>query len=251
MIISDIEILDSIKESGFRNIFIHWESNEYNEHNWAEQIEYINKIGLNIVFAHLSYKGINSIWEEGTTGDSLVEKYMKDISDCKKHNISMVVMHLTSGKDAPMYNEIGLNRLHKIINHAKEQNVKVAFENTKIKGYLEYVIDNIKDENVGICYDSGHCHVHFNDEFDFGKFKDRIFAVHLHDNDKTDDLHLLPFDGTIDWEETVRNLKQANFNRHITLESVYRYEYLNLTPLEFYKKSYEIANKLAKMYKKL
>lgn len=67
--ISDIEILDSIKESGFRNIFIHWESNEYNEHNWAEQIEYINKIGLNIVFAHLSYKGINSIWEEGTTGD--------------------------------------------------------------------------------------------------------------------------------------------------------------------------------------
>lgn len=155
---------------------------------------------------------------------------MKDISDCKKNNISMVVMHLTSGKDAPIYNEIGLNRL---------------------KGYLEYVIDNIKDENVGICYDSGHCHVHFNDEFDFGKFKDRIFAVHLHDNDKTDDLHLLPFDGTIDWEETVRNLKQANFNGHITLESVYRYEYLNLTPLEFYKKSYEIANKLAKMYKKL
>ena len=249
--ISDIEILDSIKESGFRNIFIHWESNEYNEHNWAEQIEYINKIGLNIVFAHLSYKGINSIWEEGTTGDSLVEKYMKDISDCKKHNISMVVMHLTSGKDAPMYNEIGLNRLHKIINHAKEQNVKVAFENTKIKGYLEYVIDNIKDENVGICYDSGHCHVHFNDEFDFDKFKDRIFAVHLHDNDKTDDLHLLAFDGTIDWEETMKNLKQANFSGHITLESVYRYEYLNLTPLEFYKKSYEVANKLANMYKKI
>lgn len=56
--ISDIEILDSIKESGFRNIFIHWESNEYNEHNWVEQIEYINKIGLNIVFAHLSYKKV-------------------------------------------------------------------------------------------------------------------------------------------------------------------------------------------------
>jgi len=42
MIISDIEILDSIKESGFRNIFIHWESNEYNEQNWTEQLEYIN-----------------------------------------------------------------------------------------------------------------------------------------------------------------------------------------------------------------
>lgn len=47
------------------------------------------------------------------------------------------------------------------------------------------------------------------------------------------------------------NLKQSNFDGYITLESVYRYEYLNLTPLEFYKKSYEIANKLANMYEKL
>ena len=28
--------------------------------------------------------------------------------------------------------------------------------------------------------------MHFNDELDFPKFKDRIFAVHLHDNDKSD-----------------------------------------------------------------
>lgn len=73
----------------------------------------------------------------------------------------------------------------------------------------------------------------------------------MHDNDKTDDLHLLAFDGTIDWEETMNNLKKANFNGHITLESVYRYEYLNLTPPEFYKKSYKVANKLANMYKKI
>lgn len=249
--ISDVEILDSIKKAGFNNIFIDWYINEYNKHNWVNQIEYINKIKLNIIFAHLSYKGINYIWEEGIEGDKLVEKYLQDINDCKKQNISMVVMHLTSGKDAPMYNEIGLTRLLKIVDYAKKQNVKIAFENTKIKGYLEYVIENIKDDNVGICYDSGHCHVHFNDEFDFKKFKDRIFALHLHDNDKTDDLHLLPFDGTINWEETMYNIKQANFDGYITLESVYRYEYLNLTPLEFYQKSYDVANKLANMYENL
>ena len=35
------------------------------------------------------------------------------------------------------YGEIGLNRIRKIIEYAKELNIKVAFENTKIKGYLE------------------------------------------------------------------------------------------------------------------
>lgn len=93
--------------------------------------------------------------------------------------------------------------------------------------------------------------MHFDDEFNFDTFKDRIFAVHLHDNDKTDDLHLLPFEGTINWEETLYNLKQANFNGHITLESVYRIPYLNITPLEFYKKSYDMALKLADIYEKL
>ena len=58
----------------------------------------------------------------------------------------MVIMHLTSKKKAPMYGEIGLSRIRKIVEYAKKLDMKVAFENTKIKGYLEYVINNIKDE---------------------------------------------------------------------------------------------------------
>lgn len=34
---------------------------------------------------------------------------------------------------------------------------------------------------------------------------DREIAVHLHDNDKSDDLHLIPFDGTLNWENTIKN----------------------------------------------
>ena len=142
----------------------------------------------------------------------------------------MVIMHLTSKKKAHMYGEIGLNRIRKIVEYAKKLDMKVAFENTKIKGYLEYVINNIKDENVGICFDAGHYHVHFDDEFNFELFKDRIFAVHLHDNDKSDDLHLLHFDGTV------------------TLELCYRYEYLNMSLDDFYKKGYDVGIKLAEKF---
>ena len=162
----------------------------------------------------------------------------------------MVVMHLTSKSEAPKYNETGLKRLKEIVDYAQELNIKVAFENTKIKGYLDYVIENIDNENVGICFDSGHYHVHFNDDLDFPKFKDRIFAVHLHDNDQSDDLHLMPFEGTLDWEETIKNLKECNYDGPVTLELCYRNEYLDMSIEDFYKKGYEVGEKLKEIFER-
>ena len=188
------------------------------------------------------------MWKECDEGNKLVENYKKDIKICKQNNIPMVVMHLTSKKVAPNYNEIGLERIREIVNYAKELDIKVAFENTKIKGYLEYVIQNLDNDNVGICYDAGHCHVHFNDEFPYEMFKNKIFAVHLHDNDKSDDLHLLPFDGTIDWEKVIKKLRDCNYEGPITLEPCYRHDYLNLTLDEFYKKAYEVGKKISNMF---
>lgn len=242
-----LETINSIKNAGFKNVFIQWYDKDW-ECSQEKQVKICKELGLNIIFAHLGYKNINSIWEEGTEGEKLVEKYKKDILNCKQYNIPMVVMHLTSKSMAPIYNEIGLNRLKEITQYAQELGIKIAFENTKIKGYLEYVLENIKENNVGICYDAGHCHVHFNDEFNFELFKDRIFAVHLHDNDKTDDLHLLPFDGTINWKYVIDKLKECNYNGPITLELCYRYDYLNMTLDDFYKEGFNRGKRLQNMF---
>lgn len=242
-----IETIDAIKKAGFKDVFVQWYNKEW-EYSQEEQLKYARKQGLNIIFAHLGYKNINDLWKECDEGNKLVENYKKDIKICKQNNIPMVVMHLTSKKVAPNYNEIGLERIREIVNYAKELDIKVAFENTKIKGYLEYVIQNLDNDNVGICYDAGHCHVHFNDEFPYEMFKNKIFAVHLHDNDKSDDLHLLPFDGTIDWEKVIKKLRDCNYEGPITLEPCYRYDYLNLTLDEFYKKAYEVGKKISNMF---
>lgn len=242
-----IQTIESVKNAEFKNVFVQWYDKNW-EHSQIEQVEMCKKLGLNIIFAHLGYQNINSIWEEGEIGDKEVERYKKDIKDCHENGIPMVVMHLTSKKIAPMYGEIGLNRIRKIVEYAKKLNMKVAFENTKIKGYLEYVLDKIKDDNVGICFDAGHYHVHFDDEFNFELFKNRIFAVHLHDNDKSDDLHLLPFDGTINWEYVINKLKECNYNGPITMELCYRYDYLNMSLDSFYKKGYEVGKKLQEMF---
>ena len=245
--VNAIETIDAICKAGFKNVFVQWYNKDWSP-TQEEQLEYIRKKGLNVIFAHLGYQNINDIWVEGEDGDKLIYRYKNDIKICKENNIKMVIMHLVSKSIAPKYNEIGLKRIKQIVDYAKTLDVKVAFENTKIKGYLDYVFENIDNENIGICFDSGHYHVYFNDELDFNKFKNKIFAVHLHDNDQSDDLHLLPFDGTLNWEETIKKLKESNYNGPITMELCYRYEYLKMSVDDFYKKGYQIGERLREIF---
>lgn len=177
---------------------------------------------------------------------------MNDLETLAKYGVKMVCMHLTSKSEAPPPSNVGLERLKKVVEYARQKNIKVAFENTKIWGYLEYAFDNLEYDNMGVCYDSGHCHCHFNDRFSWNKFKNKIFLVHLHNNDQTDDLHLLPFDekGTIDWKELINHLKEANYNGAIILESCYRCHYLEQSLEDFYKESHKQAMELRNMFEK-
>lgn len=244
-----IDTIDAIKKAGFKNVFIQWYNRDWNP-TQEEQLKYIKEQGLNVIFAHLDYHNIDDLWIETSDSNKLIQDYKNDIKICKNNSINMVIMHLTYRDDVNKYNEIGLKKLQEIVDYAESLNVKVAFENTKIKGYLEYVIENIKNKNVGFCFDSGHYHVFFNDELDFSKFKNRVFAVHLHDNDKSDDLHLIPFEGTLNWNNVIKNLKKCNYEGPITLELCYRYKYLEMSIEDFYKEGFEAGKKLEKMLRK-
>ena len=156
---------------------------------------------------------------------------------------------MVSGKEPPIHNEIGLNRIKRLVKHAKEIGIKIALENTRQRIYVEYILENIKDENLGLCFDAGHYHCFSKDEFNYSLFKNRIFVIHLHDNDKIGDWHLLPFDGNIDWNNVLTKLKENNYNGPITLEVCYRYDYLNQSVDDFYKEAYERGRKLEEINK--
>lgn len=238
------DTIKAIKNAGFDKAFVQFSNKEEYDFTLQQQIDLCKKLNLNIEFAHLSYANINDLWAEGKSGDNLIEKYKKELVFLKQNKIPMAVMHLTRKSVAPQPSETGIKRLQIIADYAKRLNIKIAFENTKIPGYLEYVFEHIKNKNIGVCFDSGHFHCHFDDMFNWEFFKDKIFAVHLHDNDKSDDLHLLPFDGTLDWIKLCQNLKNANFSGPITLESCYRFDYLNMSLQNFYNLSLERAKKI-------
>lgn len=237
------ETIYAIKKAGFDGAFVQWYDKKW-DFSQEEQLALCRKLGLEVPFVHLGYIGINNIWLEGEEGDKLIENYLVDLDNCYKHNIGLVIMHLSSKSTAPKPNLLGIERLQKVVDYAEKLNIKVAFENGRLFGYLEYVLGHIKNANAGVCFDSGHCHCFFDDNFDWVLFKNKIFAIHLHDNDQTDDLHLLPFDGTLDWGKLATNLKKANYNGPITLESCYRFDYLNMPVDDFYKLSLERAKKI-------
>lgn len=242
--VSVFETVDAIKKAGFRNVFVQWYDSPW-EISQEEQLAYIGNAGLNVIFAHLGYQNINDIWREDEAGDRLVERYMNDIANCRKNGIPMVVIHVSSKSKAPAYGETGIGRLKRLAGYAESMNMKIAFENNKIKGYPDYVLENLTGANVGLCFDVGHWHAHFNDELDFEKFRNRIFAVHLHDNFGKDDEHLMPFDGTVDWHYAMSKIADCGYDGPITLEICYHGKYTGEPLEDFYKRGFEIGERLA------
>ena len=238
-----ISTLNAIKNAGFDGVFI-----QYYHQGWKiselEQFKKCKELGLKVEFAHLGYDDLKYMWLEGEKGEQLTQQYIEDLQFCKDNNINSVVMHLTTKEKIEQPNIVGLERFKKIVLKAKELGIKVCFENKRVIEPLKKAIEYINLDNLGVCFDSGHLHCHNSDNFDWDYFKNKIFAVHLHDNDGSCDQHKLPFDGNIDWKNLLEKLHNAGYKGPITLESIYKNDYLNLSVEEYYKQAYKKANQL-------
>ena len=98
----------------------------------------------------------------------------------------------------------------------------LALENSVYAQYVHFLLRNIKSSCLGFCYDSGHENAFTPNEDYLSEYGDILVALHLHDNDGKNDLHMLPLqpNGTIDWNDKVSKLrKTALFERMITLEA--------------------------------
>jgi len=242
------EIIESIKLAGFRNVFIEWYNYDYELQN--NILKFARKCGLNIIFAHLGYQNSNAIWIDDLSGDEELERYMKDIDICSKNGINLVIIHPTRKYDDPGVTKVGLDRIKRLIKHAEKRKVQVAFENVELKGQLETIAEEIHSDMAGICFDVGHCNLFFDGEFDIEKFKNKILAIHLHDNFKKKDDHNLPFDGTVNWERAIKQILSLNYHGYITIEAGKTEYYADLSFQEYYSLAYERGQKLIELFKK-
>ena len=54
--------------------------------------------------------------------------------------------------------------------------------------------------DLRLCLDTGHAHMDATVEVAFDAMRDRLVTAHIHDNHGEKDEHLLPYNGTIDWD---------------------------------------------------
>ena len=172
------------------------------------------RVDMPIDNVHLTGKGTHSVWAEGERGDKVTARYCKEIALCREYGIKVGITHVTWGtSEPPPVGEIGLRRFQRIVDCAEKNGVILALENSVSEEHLAYVFDHIDSPSLGFCFDTGHRHA-FAPSADFiARYGDRLVATHLQDNDGKKDLHLLPLDGSINWDKVARELASAPFSR--------------------------------------
>lgn len=239
--LSNIESIKLIKKAGFRKIGLFWQNDGWGERQ-EEMYCWAKKLKLEIVFAHLGFRksrAVEKLWLEGSEGNEVLNNFIQDLNTLKQHGITTAVMHVNKSKPVDVRGFLGgISRWKQLIDCAEKLGITIAVENTTNKGDIEYLFECIDSDHLKVCYDSGHDHIYFEGEFDWSKFKNKIVATHLHDNDKKADEHLLPFDGNIDWDKTIENLKMVGYNSPLMSESIYKYGYPLSKPIKFFKEAY-------------
>ena len=105
---------------------------------------------------------------------------------------------------------------------AKPLGVKILLENIpnelSTPDRLIELIHNAHFDDVGVCFDFGHAHMMSSVSEAFEMVRNLVCSTHVHDNDKSKDLHLWPGQGTIDWKASVELLRSAPQRPPLLLE---------------------------------
>lgn len=246
------ERLQLIKETGFDAVSLWWGDEDRNN-----QPDMAREFGLNIDNIHVPFGNPdpNQLWLDGYEGDDYQKLIISCIEDCKRHDISTAVIHLTRFRYNVDVTELGIKRIEKIVNTAERNNIKLAFENLAYNEHLDKVFENFPSPYVGFCYDSGHENIvryyTKNPEYDcLSLYSDKLFALHINDNYGDGDTHAIPFNGTIDWTNRMNTLKQCKDVYYFTLELTYDKEhekckiYNTMSAKEFLNLAYKESLKL-------
>ena len=105
---------------------------------------------------------------------------------------------------------------------AKARGVTIALENTPSElGSPDALRQFVKEthlHDLRFCFDIGHANLDPGVAPAFEIMRDLIVTTHIHDNHGEKDEHLLPYDGTIDWDAALGMLDGAPQPLPIVLE---------------------------------
>ena len=246
--VSFAEFLKIIKDIGFECFFTGVPKAE----NIPAMAAAAAELGLEWETMHAPFGHINDIWYEGEDGDRMLSELLNGVDACVTANARILVVHLSSGNNAPPITDIGRARFTQLVEYAAEKGVSIAYENQRKLANLAWTMEAFeKCENVGFCWDCGHESCFTPGRQYMPIFGKRLICTHLHDNHGiyNKDEHLILFDGSMDMDLVARQIKESGYEGSLMLEILVQnsHYYDDMTYPEYLTKGYESVKRLRAM----
>ena len=211
---------------------------------YTELRSYIEDKGITVDQAHLPFA--SALYNEDFF-EELLGKIIESLHTCHLLGVKYAVTHPPKvhhfAKDGDVdgmlaHNVAYFNRLRPYL---EEYGICLAIENagkystSETPDIFNRLLDELGNEPYVACVDTGH--------FNFSgvlpqdgirTVGSRIKCLHVHDNNGLKDMHTIPSQGTIDWEETMKALADIGYEGNLSFEAA-----------GFYKKFPEPLNKTA------
>lgn len=120
-----------------------------------------------------------------------------------------LVQHIGYGRqmaDQRKY-DAAFSSLENLCVFAKARGVTILLENTPddlgAPASLQQFIRETHLHDLRLCFDAGHAHMDGALEAGFEAMRERVAMVHVHDNHGEKDEHLLPNEGTVNWDAAI------------------------------------------------
>jgi sugar phosphate isomerase/epimerase len=231
-------LLARIARAGIPSIEIFCASGHF--HYGSQQA--VRELGQSLEDNHLSLHSLHSPTErEGSLGRQsgvpntvsepervrrleAVDEVKRALEVAERIPFQYLIQHLGTSRDMadPRKFDAAFNSLEHLAIFAKQRGVTIALENTPGElGSPESLLQFIKEthlKDLKLCIDVGHAHMETGVASAFELMRERLVTTHIHDNRGEKDEHLLPYEGTIDWDALLGMLSTAPQELPIVLE---------------------------------
>ena len=123
--------------------------------------------------------------------------------------------------------DINLEFMGKLAEIGKANDVVICYENmpmpllsmASVPACLK-LVNEINSDYLKMCLDTGHSAITKNPPGEAARMigREKLQALHIHDNNGKHDVHIHPYAGVIDWEDFCMALREIEFNGVMNLE---------------------------------
>ncbi len=233
------ERIELIKKAGYDYVMLWWDDEIYPRFiDRRELVKIVGDYGLMLDNVHLPFEDTNLLWSEDINErNKKTEQVIRWMHECRECGVETIVMHTTHGGNLVLNHSVGYDSFEKITKVAEDIKLMISLENTRVFRYTDFLLSEIDSDYIGFCYDSSHDFVNGESMGEIlNKWKNRLFSVHLSDNDGLCDRHWIPGKGHVDWKRIIPIIKKTGC-KSFSMEAYPFEEEKELAPFDFLMKA--------------